>query len=118
MKVLELMQNLNNEVITLFHDSINSSLTSSNISFDDFHVSVSLHEGKSIHVDCNIRQAGVKKTYTICTMTDGILYALCDTSVYGKYHDENQSVMETIDESATVEDVVQRFVKYITHNNQ
>jgi hypothetical protein len=48
-------------------------------------------------------------------MTDGILYALCDTSVYGKYHDENQSVMETISESATVEDVVQRFVQYITH---
>lgn len=115
MKVLELVQNLNHEVITLFHDSISSSLTREGIAFDDLRVSVSLHEGKSIHVDCNISQAGVEKTYTICTMLDGILYALCDTSIYGKYHDENQSVMETIDESSTVEDVSQRFVQYVTH---
>lgn len=115
MKILELLKNLNHEVINLFHDSINSSLTSSNIPFDDLKVSVSLHEGKSIHVDCNISQAGVEKTYTICTMTDGVLYALCDTSVYGKYHDKNQSVMETVDESTTVDDIAQRFTKYITH---
>nr|DAG97940.1 MAG TPA: hypothetical protein [Ackermannviridae sp.] len=115
MKVLELLKNLNHEVINLFHDSIKSSLLDNGIYFDDLRVSVSLHEGKSVHVDCNISQEGIEKTYTICTMTDGILYALCDTSVYGKYHDENQSVMETISESATVEDVVQRFVQYITH---
>lgn len=115
MKVLELMRNLNNEVINLFHDSISSSMTREDIRFDDLRVSVSLHEGKSVHVDCNISQAGSEKTYTICTMTDNILYALCDTSIYGKYHDENQSVMEIVDDSATVDDVAQRFVKYITH---
>lgn len=115
MKVLELLKNLNNEVITLFHDSISSSMTREGIAFDDLRVSVSLHEGKSIHVDCNIRQAGVEKTYTICTMTDGVLYALCNTSVYWKYYDENQSVMEAINESATVDDISQRFVKYVTH---
>lgn len=115
MIVLELVQNLNHEVITLFHDSISSSLVDNGIPFDDFHVSVSLHEGKSIHVDCNIRQAGVEKTYTICTMTNDVLYALCDTSVYGKYHDENQSVVEIVDNSTTVDDVAQRFVKYLTH---
>lgn len=115
MKVLELMRNLNNEVINLFHDSINSSLVSNNFPFDALKVSVSLHEGKSTHVDCNISQAGSEKTYTICTMTDGVLYALCDTSVYGKYHDENQSVMEIVDEFTTVDDVAQRFVKYVTH---
>ena len=112
------MQNLNNEVITLFHDSISSSMAREGIAFDDLKVSVFLHEGKSIHVDCNIRQENVEKTYTICTMTDGVLYALCDTSVYGKYHDENQSVVEIVDESSTVEDVVERFIEYITHNNQ
>ena len=48
-------------------------------------------------------------------MLDGVLYALCDTSVYGKYYDENQSVMETVDESSTVKDISRRFVKYITH---
>lgn len=115
MKVLELMQNLNHEVINLFHDSINSSLTREDIRFDDLRVSVSLHEGKSVHVDCNISQGGSEKTYTICTMTDGVLYALCDTSIYGKYHDENQSVMEIVDDSTTVDDVAQRFTKYITH---
>lgn len=115
MKVLELMRNLNHEVINLFHDSINSSLTREGIAFDALKVSVSLHEGKSVHVDCDISQAGVEKTYTICTMTDGVLYALCDTSVYGKYHDENQSVMEIVDESTTVDDISQRFVKYLTH---
>lgn len=115
MKVLELVQNLNHEVITLFHDSISSSLISNNFPFDDLRVSVSLHEGKSVHVDCSISQTGVEKTYTICTMTDGVLYALCDTSVYGKYHDENQSVMEIVDDSTTVDDVAQRFVKYVTH---
>lgn len=115
MKILELLQNLNHETINLFHDSINSSLISNNFHFDALKVSVSLHEGKSIHVDCNIHQAYSEKTYTICTMTDGVLYALCDTSVYGKYHDENQSVMETVDDSTTVDDVVERFVKYLTH---
>lgn len=115
MKVLELMRNLNHEVINLFHDSINSSLTREGISYDDLRVSVSLHEGKSVHVDCNISQADVEKTYTICAMTDGVLYVLCDTSVYGKYHDENQSVMEIVDESTTVDDIAQRFVKYLTH---
>nr|DAD60875.1 MAG TPA: hypothetical protein [Caudoviricetes sp.] len=115
MKVLELMRNLNHEVINLFHDSINSSLTREGIAFDALKVSVSLHEGKSVHVDCNISQGGSEKTYTICAMTDGVLYALCDTSVYGKYHDGNQSVMETVDDSTTVDDVAQRFTKYITH---
>lgn len=115
MKVLELLKNLNHEVIALFHDSISLSMTREGISYDDLHVSVSLHEGKSIHVDCNISQAGSEKIYTICTMTDGVLYALCDTSVYGKYHDENQSVMEIVDDSITVDGVVERFVKYITH---
>ena len=115
MKVLELMQNLNHEVINLFHDSINSSLISNNFPFDDLKVSVSLHEGKSIHVDCNISQGGSEKTYTICVVEDGVLYSLCDTSIYGKYYDGNQSVMEIVDESTTVDDVTQRFVKYITH---
>ena len=115
MKVLELLKNLNHEVINLFHDSISLSMTREGISYDNLRVSVSLHEGKSVHVDCNISQAGVEKTYTICTMTDGVLYALCDTSIYGKYHDENQSVMEIVDESTTVNDVVQRFLRYITH---
>lgn len=115
MKILELLKNLNNEVINLFHDSISSSLTHEGVIFDALKVSVSLHEGKSTHVDCEISQENVKKTYTICAMTDGVLYALCDTSVYGKYHDENQSVMEIVDESTTVGDVVERFVKYITH---
>lgn len=115
MKVLELLKNLNHEVINLFHDSISSSMTREGISYDDLRVSVSLHEGKSVHVDCNISQAGSEKTYTICTMTDGVLYSLCDTSIYGKYHDENQSVMEIVDESTTIDDVAQRFVKYITH---
>lgn len=115
MKVLELMQNLNHEVINLFHDSINSSLVSNNFPFDALKVSVSLHEGKSIHVDCNISQGGSEKTYTICVVTDDVLYALCDTSIYGKYHDENQSVMEIVDDSTTVDDVAQRFVKYLTH---
>lgn len=115
MKILELLKNLNHEVINLFHDSISSSMTHEDIHFDGLKVSVSLHEGKSVHVDCNISQAGSEKTYTICTMTDGVLYALCDTSVYGKYHDENQSVMEIVDSSTTVDDVVDRFVKYVTH---
>lgn len=115
MKILELLKNLNHEVINLFHDSIRSSLVDNGIYFDDLNVSVSLHEGKSVHVDCNIHQAGSEKIYTICTMTDGVLYALCDTSVYGKYHDENQSVMEIVDDSTTVEDVSQRFVQYISH---
>lgn len=115
MKILELLQNLNNEVINLFHDSINSSLIHEGVTFDDFHVSVSSHEGRSVHVDCNISQAGSEKTYTICTMTDGVLYSLCDTSIYGKYHDENQSVMEIVGDSTTVDDVVERFVKYLTH---
>ena len=115
MKVLELLKNLNYEIINLFHDSISSSMTREDIRFDDLRVSVSLHEGKSVHVDCSISQGGVEKTYTICTMTDGVLYVLCDTSVYGKYHDENQSVMEIVDNSTTVDDVAQRFVKYITH---
>lgn len=115
MKILELLKNLNHEVINLFHDSINSSLTYSNIPFDDLKVSVSLHEGKSVHVDCGISQGGSEKTYTICVVTDVVLYVLCDTAVYGKYHDENQSVMEIVDESTTVDDVAQRFVKYITH---
>lgn len=115
MKVLELLRNLNHETITLFHDSINSSLTREGIAFDDLKVSVSLHEGKSVHVDCNIRQENVEKTYTICTMTDGVLYALCDTSVYWKYYDENQSIMEIVDNSTTVKDISQRFVKYVTH---
>lgn len=115
MKVLELMRNLNHEVINLFHDSINSSLTSNNFPFDALKVSVSLHEGKSTHVDCSITQEDVVKTYTICVVTDGVLYALCDTSIYGKYHDENQSVMEIVDDSTTVNDVAQRFVKYLTH---
>lgn len=115
MKVLELMRNLNHEVINLFHDSINSSLVSNNFPFDALKVSVSLHEGKSTHVDCNIFQGGSEKTYTICVVTDGVLYALCDTSVYGKYHDENQSVMEIMGDSTTVDDIAQRFVKYITH---
>ncbi len=115
MKILELLKNLNHEVINLFHDSINSSLVNNGIYFDNLRVSVSLHEGKSVHVDCNISQAGSEKTYTICTMTDGVLYTLCDTAVYGKYHDENQSVMEIVDESTTVDDVAQRFVKYVTH---
>lgn len=115
MKILELLKNLNHEVINLFHDSIRSSLTREGVTFDDFHVSVSLHEGRSVHVDCNISQAGSEKTYTICTMTDDILYSLCDTSIYGKYHDENQSVMEIVDEFTTVDDVVERFVKYLTH---
>lgn len=115
MKVLELLKNLNHEVINLFHDSITSSLISNNFPFDDLKVSVSLHEGKSVHVDCNISKAGVEKTYTICVVTDGVLYALCDTSIYGKYHDENQSVMEIVDDSTTVDDVVQRFLRYITH---
>lgn len=115
MKVLELLKNLNHEVINLFHDSISLSMTREGISYDDLRVSVSLHEGKSVHVDCNISQGGSEKTYTICAMTDGVLYALCDTSVYGKYHDENQSVMEIVDESTTVDGVVQRFLRYITH---
>ena len=115
MKVLELMQNLNHEVINLFHDSINSSLISNNFPFDALKVSVSLHEGKSIHVDCNISQGGSEKTYTICVVEDSVLYSLCDTSVYGKYHDDNQSVMEIVGDSTTVDDVAQRFVKYITH---
>ena len=115
MKVLELMQNLNHEVISLFHDSINSSLVDNGIYFDNFRVSVSLHEGKSIHVDCNISQGGSEKTYTICVVEDGVLYSLCDTSIYGKYHDENQSVMEIVGDSTTVDDVVKRFVKYVTH---
>ena len=115
MKILELLKNLNHEVIILFHDSINSSMTREDIRFDDLRVSVSLHEGKSVHVDCSISQGGVEKTYTICVVTDNVLYALCDTSVYGKYHDENQSVMEIVDESTTVDDVAQRFVKYLTH---
>lgn len=115
MKVLELLKNLNHEVINLFHDSISSSMTREGISYDDLRVSVSLHEGKSVHVDCNISQGGSEKTYTICVVTDDILYSLCDTSIYGKYHDENQSVMEIVDESTTVDDVAQRFVKYLTH---
>lgn len=115
MKVLELLKNLNHEVINLFHDSISLSMTREGISYDDLHVSVSLHEGKSVHVDCNISQGGSEKTYTICVVTDGVLYALCDTSIYGKYHDENQSVMEIVDESSTVDDVAQRFLRYITH---
>lgn len=115
MKVLELLQNLNNEVINLFHDSISLSMTREGISYDDLRVSVSLHEGKSVHVDCNISQGGSEKTYTICVVTDDILYSLCDTSIYGKYHDENQSVMEIVDESTTVDDVAQRFLRYITH---
>lgn len=115
MKILELLKNLNNEVINLFHDSISSSMAREGIRFDDLRVSVSLHEGKSTHVDCDISQGGSEKTYTICTMTDGVLYALCDTSVYGKYHDKNQSVMEIVDESTTVDDIAQRFTKYITH---
>lgn len=116
MKVLELLKNLNNEVINLFHDSISSSMTHEGVIFDTLKVSVSLHEGKSVHVDCSISQGGSEKTYTICTMTDGVLYALCDTLIYGKYHDENQSVMEIVDDSTTtVDDVAQRFVKYITH---
>jgi len=115
MKVLELLKNLNHEVINLFHDSINSSMTREGICFDDLRVSVSLHEGKSVHVDCNISQGGSEKTYTICIMTDSVLYALCDTLVYGKYHSENQSVIEIVDDSTTVGDVVERFVKYITH---
>ena len=115
MKILELLKNLNHETINLFHDSISSSMTHEGIRFGALKVSVSLHEGRSVHVDCNISQAGSEKTYTICTMTDGVLYALCDTSVYGKYHDDNQSVMEIVDESTTVDDVVERFVKYITH---
>lgn len=115
MKILELLKNLNHEVINLFHDSINSSMTHEDIRFDDLRVSVSLHEGKSVHVDCSISQGGSEKTYTICVVTDGVLYALCDTSVYGKYHDENQSVMEIVGDSTTVDDVAQRFTKYITH---
>ena len=115
MKVLELLKNLNHDVINLFHDSISSSMTREGIYFDDLKVSVSLHEGKSVHVDCNISQAGSEKTYTICVVTDDILYSLCDTSIYGKYHDKNQSVMEIVDESTTVDDVVQRFVRYVTH---
>lgn len=115
MKILELLKNLNHETINLFHDSISSSMTHEGIVFDALKVSVSLHEGKSVHVDCNISQGGSEKTYTICTMTDGVLYSLCDTSIYGKYHDENQSVMEIVDESTTVDDVVERFVKYVTH---
>lgn len=115
MKVLELVQNLNHEVITLFHDSTSSSLISNNFPFDDLKVSVSLHEGKSTHVDCEISQENMEKTYTICVVEDGVLYALCDTSIYGKYHDENQSVMEIVDESTTVNDVVERFLRYITH---
>ena len=115
MKILELLKNLNHEVINLFHDSINSSLISNNFPFDTLKVSVSLHEVKSVHVDCNISQAGSEKTYTICVVTDDVLYALCDTSIYGKYHDENQSVMEIVDESTTVDDIVQRFVRYVTH---
>ena len=115
MKILELLDNLNYEIINLFHDSINSLLVSNNFHFDTLKVSVSLHEGKSTHVDCNISQGGSEKTYTICVVTDGVLYVLCDTAVYGKYHDENQSVMEIVDESTTVDDVAQRFVKYVTH---
>lgn len=115
MKVLELLKNLNHEVINLFHDSISLSMTREGISYDDLRVSVSLHEGKSIHVDCNISQGGSEKTYTICVVTDDILYSLCDTSIYGKYHDENQSVMEIVGESTTVDDIAQRFVKYLTH---
>lgn len=115
MKVLELMRNLNHEVINLFHDSINSSLMSNNFPFDALKVSVYLHEGKSTHVDCEISQENTEKTYTICVVEDGVLYVLCDTSIYGKYHDENQSVMEIVDDSTTVDAVVQRFVKYVTH---
>lgn len=115
MKVLELLKNLNHEVINLFHDSISLSMTREGISYDDLRVSVSLHEGKSVHVDCNISQGGSEKTYTICVVTDDILYSLCDTSIYGKYHDENQSVMEIVGESTTVDDIAQRFVKYLTH---
>lgn len=115
MKILELVQNLNHEVITLFHDSISSSLISNNFPFDALKVSVSLHECKSTHVDCEISQEYMEKTYTICVVEDGVLYSLCDTSVYGKYHDKNQSVMEIVNDSTTVDDVAQRFVKYITH---
>lgn len=100
----------------LFHDSIRSSLVDNGIYFDDLKVSIHIHEGSYLQIDCNISQAGVEKTYTVCIVKDGVLYALCDTSIYGKYHDENQSVMEIVDESTTVDDVAQRFVKYITHN--
>ena len=116
MKILQLIQNLNHEVINMLHNSINSSMIRNNIHFDYWKVSVSLHEGSSIHVNCNVIRKNEEKTYTICVMTDDVLYALCDTSIYGKYHDENQSVMEIIDESSTVDDVVERFMNYITHN--
>lgn len=116
MKVLELMKNLNYEIINLFHDSISSSMKHNNIHFDDWKVSMYIHEGLYLQIDCNITQEDMVKTYTVCIVKDGVLYALCDTAVYGKYHDGNQSVMETVDDSTTVDDVAQRFMKYITHN--
>lgn len=117
MKVLQLMQNLNNEVITLFHDSINYSLTREGIAFDDLKVSIHIHEGSYLQIDCDITQEDTVKTYTVCAVKDNVLYALCNTSVYWKYYDENQSVIEIVDESSTIDDVVQRFIKYITHKN-
>lgn len=117
MKVLELMKNLNYEIINLFHDSISSSMKHNNIHFDDWKVSMYIHEGLYLQIDCNITQEDMVKTYTICTMTDNVLYALCDISVYWKYYDENQSVIEIVDESSTIDDIVQRFIKYITYKN-
>lgn len=117
MKVLELVQNLNHEVITLFHDSISSSLAREGIAFDNLKVSIHIHEGSYLQIDCNIKQEDVVKTYTVCAVKDNVLYSLCDISVYWKYYDENQSVVEIVDESSTVEDVVERFIKYITYKN-
>ena len=104
-------------MINLFHDSINSSLTREGIHFDDLKVSIHIHEGSYLQIDCDIKQEDVVKTYTVCAVKDNTLYALCDTSVYWKYYDENQSVIEIVDESSTVDDVVERFIKYVIYKN-
>ena len=115
MKALQLIKNLDHSVITMFCDSIKSSMEQNNLHFDDLKVYVSMDAGLFLHVNCDITQGDVEKTYTICVAKGDILYALCDADVYGKYHDDNQSVMEIVDNSSSIEDVVQRFIKYITH---
>ena len=117
MKVLELVQNLNHEVINLFHDSISSSLTREDIAFDDLKISTHIYEGSYLQIDCNVTQEDITKTYTICAVKDNVLYALCNTSIYWKYYDENQSVIEIVDESSTIVDIVHRFIKYITYKH-
>ena len=116
MKALQLIKKLDHSVITLFCDSIKSSIEQNNLHFDDWKVYVSLDTDFSLCVNCDIIQGDVKKTYVVCIAKDDILYALCDTDAYGKYHDDNQSIMEIVDNTSSVDDIVQRFIKYITHN--